>query len=189
MIDYLIGDATAPCGSTTPRLIAHICNDVGAWGAGFVLALSRRWKEPQLAYRTLFDKKLDGWPRAYLGQVQFVPIPRPPLEDLLTQSADQFRPTPEPLRAAMFARDGLMVANMIAQSGIGKGADGSPPIRYAALDQCLDQVGLMASWARASVHMPRIGCGLAGGDWAMVEPLIQQNLCARGVEVTVYDLH
>ncbi len=39
----------------------------------------------------------------------------------------------------------------------------------------------------ASVHMPRIGCGLAGGRWPRVEPLIVERLVRRGIEVTVYD--
>ncbi len=40
---------------------------------------------------------------------------------------------------------------------------------------------------RASVHMPRIGCGLAGGKWEVVEPLIEEHLSAKGVAVTIYD--
>ncbi|MCT2277673.1 hypothetical protein M3G91_08560 [Micromonospora chalcea] len=39
----------------------------------------------------------------------------------------------------------------------------------------------------ASVHMPRIGCGLAGGSWQRIEPLIRQALSDRGIPVTVYD--
>lgn len=39
----------------------------------------------------------------------------------------------------------------------------------------------------ASVHMPRIGCELAGGKWFRVEPLIQERLVGRGIAVTVYD--
>jgi hypothetical protein len=39
----------------------------------------------------------------------------------------------------------------------------------------------------AAVHMPRIGCGLAGGTWDKIEPLIDENLADKGVEVTVYD--
>jgi hypothetical protein len=35
--------------------------------------------------------------------------------------------------------------------------------------------------------MPRIGTGLAGGNWAMIEPIIQQQLCNQGLDVTVYD--
>lgn len=49
-ITYHIGDATAPDGRG-PGVIAHVCNDSGGWGKGFVLAVSRRWPEPEAAYR------------------------------------------------------------------------------------------------------------------------------------------
>jgi O-acetyl-ADP-ribose deacetylase (regulator of RNase III) len=39
----------------------------------------------------------------------------------------------------------------------------------------------------ASVHMPRIGCGLAGGTWDKIEPIINNSLIKSGVEVFVYD--
>jgi hypothetical protein len=35
--------------------------------------------------------------------------------------------------------------------------------------------------------MPRIGCGLAGGRWECVKPLIEARLVAASVPVTVYD--
>jgi hypothetical protein len=35
--------------------------------------------------------------------------------------------------------------------------------------------------------MPRIGCGLAGGKWERIEPLVVSALSAKGVAVTVYD--
>jgi hypothetical protein len=41
---------------------------------------------------------------------------------------------------------------------------------------------------RASVHMPRIGCGLAGGKWEEIEPIIERTLVAKGMTVVVYDL-
>ena len=43
-IRYVTGDATRPEGEG-PKIIVHICNDIGAWGRGFVLALSKRFKE------------------------------------------------------------------------------------------------------------------------------------------------
>jgi hypothetical protein len=46
----------------------------------------------------------------------------------------------------------------------------------------------MAHERAASVHMPRIGCGLAGGEWGRVESIVRDTLCAEGIEVTVYDL-
>lgn len=35
--------------------------------------------------------------------------------------------------------------------------------------------------------MPRIGCGLAGGTWDRVGPIVEEELCAHGVPVMVYD--
>jgi hypothetical protein len=35
--------------------------------------------------------------------------------------------------------------------------------------------------------MPRIGCGLAGGKWEMIEPIILRTLIANGIAVSVYD--
>ncbi len=81
----------------------------------------------------------------------------------------------------------LWVANMIAQHGT-KWQEGVAPIRYKALEECLTAVAIVARTRSAEVHMPRIGCGLAGGDWSGVEPLIQKTLCANDIAVTVYDL-
>jgi hypothetical protein len=35
--------------------------------------------------------------------------------------------------------------------------------------------------------MPRIGCGLAGGKWEQIEPIIERTLLNKNVEVYVYD--
>lgn len=45
-ISYLKGDAT---NLVIPgnKIIVHICNDIGAWGKGFVLAVSKRWSESE----------------------------------------------------------------------------------------------------------------------------------------------
>jgi hypothetical protein len=36
--------------------------------------------------------------------------------------------------------------------------------------------------------MPRIGTGEAAGSWGLIVNLISEELCAKGVAVTVYDL-
>lgn len=78
------------------------------------------------------------------------------------------------------------MANMIGQHGIKHGSSG-PPIRYEAVAKCLEKVAEKAKELGASVHMPRIGCGLAGGDWSKIEPLIEESLISSGIAVTVYD--
>ena len=149
------GDATRPP-AEGDRIIAHVCNDLGGWGKGFVLAVSKRWHGPEEAYRA-WHRGRSGNDFA-LGAIQVVAV--------------------EP---------SLWVANMIAQRGMKAGSNG-PPIRYEAVRACLAKLAAEAIRLEASVHMPRIGCGLAGGRWEEVEPIILDELIARGVEVTVYDL-
>jgi hypothetical protein len=36
--------------------------------------------------------------------------------------------------------------------------------------------------------MPRIGVGMAGGNWGVVRELIDNGLVSRGIDVTVYSL-
>ena len=153
-ISYLKGDATCPQAKGV-KIICHVCNDIGGWGKGFVLAISKRWEQPEAAYREWHATGKEGG--FALGAVQFVQV--------------------EPY---------IWVANMVGQRGIKRGSSG-PPIRYTAVAECLQQVAVKASEIDASVHMPRIGCGLAGGKWSEVEPLIEQHLIAVGVAVTVYD--
>lgn len=147
MIHYVKGDATQPIG-TGPKVIAHICNDSGAWGAGFVLALSKRWAAPEVMYR----RSVRNGRR--LGYVNYVKV------------------APE-----------IVVANMIAQ---GRPRPDGPLVRYDALATCLEDVGQWAETGQqASIHMPRIGCGIGGGEWSVVEKIIEERLA--GIDVYVYD--
>lgn len=60
-------------------------------------------------------------------------------------------------------------------------------MRYEAIDAALGAVADRAAALDASVHMPRIGCGPAGGKWSRIEPLIEKRLTGRDLPVTVYD--
>lgn len=151
---YIKGDATAPIGSGV-KVITHICNDIGGWGKGFVLALSKKWKMPEEGYRQWYKSQEEFT----LGAVQFVNV-----------------------------ENELYVANMIGQHGIYKDCKGLPPIRYDAVRQCLKEVALFTIAHKASVHMPRIGCGLAGGKWELMEQIIKEELITKEIAVTVYDL-
>lgn len=79
--------------------------------------------------------------------------------------------------------DDVTVVNMIAQHGV-RSADNPHPIRYDAVRECLKKVNDYAIENNASIHMPRIGCGLAGGKWEEIAKIIQQTLT---VDVYVYD--
>ncbi len=152
-IEYFRGDATQPQ-AKGHRIIAHVCNDLGGWGKGFVLAVSKRWPGP--AYRAWHkDRSKNDFG---LGEIQVVPV--------------------QPY---------IWVANMVAQRGMKTGSNG-PTIRYEALRACLKKLAVEAQELGASVHRPRVGCGLAGGRWEEVEPIILDELVSQGVEVTVYEL-
>lgn len=154
MIKYIKGDATEPIGEGI-KLIVHVCNDIGGWGAGFVLALNNKWNTPEQEYRGIPAKKLK------LGFVQFIPVEK-----------------------------NLLVVNMVAQHTCMSNENGVPPVRYGAVGTCLKKVSEFAQsfdsgTGPASIHMPRIGCGLAGGTWSIMEQVIKESV--GDIEVTVYD--
>jgi O-acetyl-ADP-ribose deacetylase (regulator of RNase III) len=80
--------------------------------------------------------------------------------------------------------DDLTVIHMVAQHGYGPST--KPRIRYAALRTCLDKLASFASSKSASVHMPKIGTGQAGGNWFIVADLIDNALVRQNIAVTVY---
>ena len=145
-INYVKGDATQPQGEGK-KIIVHICNDIGKFGAGFSGAISNRWIEPEAVYRA--EKNYS------LGNVQFVQV-----------------------------SEDITVANMIAQRGV-RTPENMTPINYAAVRACLNEVNKLAYTSGATIHMPRIGCGLAGGSWDKIEEIIHD---VASVDVYVYDL-
>lgn len=157
MIQYVNGNAVLPEGKGN-KIIAHVCNDIGAWGRGFVLAVSQEHPLAEREYRNWYQEN-PPWDKKHfsLGEVQLVQT-----------------------------KENVWVANMIGQTGI-LVKNGVPPIRYDALRSCLQEVAIDAVRLGATVHMPRIGCGLAGGKWSEIEPLVEETLCAKGIPVTVYD--
>lgn len=82
--------------------------------------------------------------------------------------------------------DRMRLISMVAQRGFGQSSE--PRISYPALEECLHAVRVAAEAINATVHMPRIGCGQAGGNWDVVSELIDDTLVRRGIDVTVYDL-
>jgi Zn-dependent peptidase ImmA (M78 family) len=82
--------------------------------------------------------------------------------------------------------DDTSIASMVCQKGYGPSV--KPRLRYAALEDCLAKVADDARRLQATVHMPRIGTGQAGGAWFIVGELIASTLIGGGVSVFVYDL-
>lgn len=154
-INYINGDATAPLGDGH-KVIVHVCNDLGKWGKGFVLAISKRWKEPESFYKGSFQSS----EKPELGDVQLVQV-----------------------------ADSITVANIIGQHGVRspRNKTAPAPIRYEAIRKGLSKVSEYAKAHNATIHMPRIGCGLAGGTWEKIEPIIIESVIEQDIKVFVYD--
>lgn len=178
-IRTLTGDATNPkrINPEAKVIIPHICNDIGKWGRGFVLALSNTFGEsPQFAYLDWYREQINNFnfiEREYnvkiicqdkfnLGETQFVHLPS--------------------------RYNNVCIANMVAQHGIrGMDVSGRPPIRYAALMDCMRQVANVAKNLNSEIHCAKFGSDLAGGSWTEIEKIIEEIWCDKDIPVTVYE--
>ncbi len=61
-------------------------------------------------------------------------------------------------------------------------------LRYSALQSGLRLIANKAKEIGASIHMPRIGTGAAGGDWGVIQEIIEDELVRLGIVVIVYDI-
>lgn len=129
-----------------PTIIAHVCNNINKWGKGFVVPLGKKYPEAKYKYHEWFLDSDKFNDKPILGNTQFVVI-----------------------------SDTIAVANMIAQEGIYK-INGKIPLKYDSLRECLKKVNEFAIKHNAVVNMPRIGCGLAGGEWNKVEHIIKETV-------------
>lgn len=166
-IHYIIGDATLPIETEAEnRLIVHCCNTLGAWGAGFVVPLGRRYPKAKDGYKKFIEENKGI---ISLGEVNEVKV-----------------------------ADNIYVENLIGQSFLYKKANGEIPCNYIAIETGF--LNIIRKWLsyyevfhnekqNFSIHMPRIGCGLAGGDWKTIENIIQRTFIdIADVDVYVYDL-
>lgn len=166
-IHYIIGDATLPIETEVEnRLIVHCCNSLGAWGAGFVVPLGKRYPLAKEGYKKFIAENKS---KSILGEVNEVKV-----------------------------ANNIYVENLIGQSFLYKKANGEIPCNYIAIETGF--LNIIRKWfsynstihkdkQNFSIHMPRIGCGLAGGDWKTIEEIIYRTFIdIADVDVYVYDL-
>jgi len=159
---YAIGDATQVPRSE-PCVIAHIVNDVGAWGRGFTAPLESRYPGQAAIYRR--------WARGQEFDARGVPVP-----------FGLGR-----IYVAHTQLPNVDVAHLCAQAGLPK-ASNPHPLDYDALDAALGRLALhiLGRTSSVRVQMPRIGAGLARGNWTKIAPLIEWHL-GKVASVTVLD--
>ena len=81
----------------------------------------------------------------------------------------------------------LWVVNSYTQYRYGRNhKDGvKKPLDYEALILCLRKIN--KEFEGLKIGLPKIGCGLAGGDWKRVKEIIKTELCDCDVTVVIYN--
>lgn len=59
-------------------------------------------------------------------------------------------------------------------------------VNYDAVATAFEKIAL--SYPPKTLAMPKIGTGLGGGDWNIIEAIIESTLCKVGMSVKVYEL-
>lgn len=155
-LNIIKGDATKPIGDGK-KIIAHIVNNLGIWGAGFVIALSNRYPFLDVTYKKYVDMGGDVLTsnNNLMGHVQYVEVD-----------------------------DDITIANMFAQRGL-RSKHNPKPVCYTSLETTLENLYGFAKENNHTVHMPKIGSGLGGGDWNTILEIIKKHML---VDTTIYYL-
>lgn len=161
-IEYRVGDVLDHVSAESrPVVIAHVVNNKGVAGAGFALALKKRYPMAIQCYHNWHNYDNPAATiRFTMGNIQVV---------------------------SQCVNPPIWVCNMLCQDGYGREA-GHCYLDYVALDECLRKLATWCIEHGAEIACPRIGCGLAGAKWENVAPLVWNALCKAGVLVFVYTL-
>lgn len=190
MLRVVKGDVRSPQFLVSNEIVVvpHVCNNLKAWGAGFVLALNQRDNNPMHCYQNMFKNiTMPKDKKDMLGIVSFASF----CSDVNWQEFNGFRSFDN--KNAIFPSK-MIVANMIAQDGFKGNSDFEVPLRYISLVKCMIKV---ASWIKQetarypdrlfSIHSPKFGSELAGGNFDFILELIREIWIEQGINVTIYE--
>lgn len=79
----------------------------------------------------------------------------------------------------------ILIFNLYGQYGHWKKPDGSINTDYDALRSALKEMSAYLT-ILDQVGLPKLGCGLGGGDWSIVSEIIEEEL--GDFDVTIYSL-
>lgn len=156
MINYFYGNLfelfdTTPVNMNGDELhfIIHGCNAQGRMGTGFAKELRERFPD---AYKAYNDAYVNNNNRLELGTVINHPV-----------------------------HSSLVICNAITQQFYGY--DGKKYVSYDAIDTIFEELNKTAKTVldlklvdSVHFHFPKIGAGLAGGDWEIIEKIIDSRV-------------
>lgn len=166
MIDYVDGDLIKLSLSGQFDVIVHGCNCLSTMGAGIA---------PQMAKEFGCDRyEMEMWGPTVekLGNIDYETVVLG--ENAIWSLSDYKNNRNEPE---------LTVVNAYTQYSYGLNhADGvAQPFDYEAFTVCMRKINV--AFREKHIGMPRIGAGLAGGDWNLIETIIKKEL--KDCKVTI----
>jgi hypothetical protein len=166
-IQYREGDlfdfVPSQCEANQTIYLCHVCNSVGAWGAGFVLPLARHFPLAKEEYLRWSRGKSEITPSPFeLGTVQFVDF---------------------------FQSPRIVVCNMIGQE-LGGVRPLRYNALVACMDQVAKTIAAEISFRNTQpvIHCPFFGTALAGGNFAFIEKIIEDCWLRKNIPVTIHYL-
>ena len=177
-LKYIKGDATIPQDSDgVITVICHCCNAFGGWGRGFVLSLGKTY------------------PKAKNDYVDFC---QP------YQHSNEKRNELMGKVCLSKTNDKVYIANIIGQYYYSRNQNdfrnqaGVNPnylpsksdrfVNYDSIRRGIRQLVSLMDGLNFIVQMPKIGCGLAGGNWKIIEKIIVEELSVNDIQIYVYEL-
>lgn len=152
------------------NVITHGCNCFCKMGAGIA----------PLFAKNFFANKFEKEGEAYIGDINKLGT----IDfEYLTHTGDSLRiSNPNDLHVGDIH---VIVVNSYTQYYYGSHpSNNGIPLDYAALILCLQKINHL--FKGSTIGLPLIGCGLAGGNWDIVKPIIQKEL--KDMHVTIVKL-
>lgn len=158
MLKYAKGDLIKAAQLGEVDIIAHCCNCFNTMGSGIA---------PQIAKAFPNAKRVDD----------------------ATNSGDRDKLGDATVSVTDFENHTVWVYNLYGQYGYWSRRDGGIDLNYFFLAKSLEAMRndmLYFDAQDAKIGFPKIGCGLAGGDWTVVSQIIETIF--EGFDVTIYEL-
>lgn len=172
MITYKKGNLFDNLSKDKMNLVLHVNNNIGAWGAGFVVSITNRVGEnPYRMYSQWYKNGYYNSPNKNkipfeLGQIQVA----------ATNDKNTY------------------ICNMIAQNGcghqtfkIGNKKVDYPPFRPDSFRECIYRVAEKIYGKDINLVSPLMGCGLSGSSKEVVFGIVDE-VFGNNIDLTVWEL-